>query len=281
MTQERRIERIIAICFGAAALAGVALLAVYVLGGQTQVEGVLLAISLGGIGLGIVLWAQRLLPNDLTIEERHDLTSEPSDVAFDATREAETTITRRTMLLRMLAAAIGGLGAALAIPIFSLGPVPGKDLFQTPWRNGLRLVDLNNAPIKAADIPVDGLATVFPEGSPGSADGQALLIHVGPGLLQLSAARLAQAPQGYVVYSKVCTHAGCAVGLYRAEEHRLICPCHQSTFDVLAGATPTFGPAARPLPQLPIQLQADGTFVALGDFPDPVGPSFWNIHSGG
>jgi ubiquinol-cytochrome c reductase iron-sulfur subunit len=70
------------------------------------------------------------------------------------------------------------------------------------------------------------------------------------------------------------------VGLYRAAEHRLICPCHQSTFDVLDGAQPVFGPAARPLPQLPIQLQADGTFIATGDFSEPVGPAFWNITDG-
>ncbi|HEY7131964.1 MAG TPA: Rieske (2Fe-2S) protein, partial [Candidatus Limnocylindrales bacterium] len=61
----------------------------------------------------------------------------------------------------------------------------------------------------------------------------------------------------------------------------LICPCHQSTFDVLTGATPVFGPAGRPLPQLPIRMLEDGTFVADGDFPEPVGPSFWNMTSGG
>jgi ubiquinol-cytochrome c reductase iron-sulfur subunit len=91
---------------------------------------------------------------------------------------------------------------------------------------------------------------------------------------------VAWAPEGFVCYSKICTHAGCPVGLYRAEQHALICPCHQSTFDVLAGATPTYGPAVRPLPQLPIQLQPDGTFVALDDFPEPVGPSFWDVSQG-
>jgi quinol---cytochrome c reductase iron-sulfur subunit len=96
-------------------------------------------------------------------------------------------------------------------------------------------------------------------------------------LLQLPGRGAEWAPQGYVAFSKLCTHAGCPVGLYRANEHRLICPCHQSTFDVLSGAVPSFGPAARPLPQLPIRLEADGTFSALGDFPEPVGPSFWNM----
>ncbi|HVL53730.1 MAG TPA: Rieske (2Fe-2S) protein, partial [Vitreimonas sp.] len=80
----------------------------------------------------------------------------------------------------------------------------------------------------------------------------------------------------FIAYSKICTHAGCPVGLYRAGQHTLICPCHQSEFDVLAGAVPISGPAARALPQLPIRLEGD-TFVAVGDYTEPVGPSFWNM----
>jgi ubiquinol-cytochrome c reductase iron-sulfur subunit len=91
--------------------------------------------------------------------------------------------------------------------------------------------------------------------------------------------RAAWAPEGCVGYSKICTHAGCPVGLYRSEAHQLLCPCHQSTFDVLRGAVPVFGPAARPLPQLPMEVDADGYLVARGDFHEPVGPSFWNVTS--
>ena len=185
------------------------------------------------------------------------------------------------MLVRLLFGAVGGLAAALAIPVFSLGPGPGRDLFATPWRKGIRAVDLANRPVQSQDIPLGGVLTVYPEGFPGSADGQTLLIHVDPALFQLPPDRMAWAPNGFVAYSKICTHAGCPVGLYRDELHSLICPCHQSQFNVLNGAQPSFGPAARPLPQLPIQLQSDGTFVALGDFPEPVGPSFWNRTSGG
>ncbi len=166
------------------------------------------------------------------------------------------------------------------MPVLSLGPAPGRTLFETPWKAGTRVVGLDGLPVRIDDLPIDGVLTVFPEGAVGSADGQTLLIRVADDLLQLPPDRLAWAPQGCVAYSKLCTHAGCPVGLYRAAEHKLICPCHQSTFDVLAGATPTFGPAARPLPQLPIQLAEDGTFVALGDFPEPVGPSFWNMTDG-
>ncbi len=273
-------ERGIALAFGIAGLAGVALLGVYIAGGQTQVEGVLLAISLGGIGIGIIAWSHWLLSGRLQIEPRHPVEAAAD---LDAEREIldeEASITRRTLLVRALGGALAGLAAALAIPVLSLGPAPGRSLFETPWRRGLRLVGLDGNPIRADDLPVEGIVTAFPEGFAGSADGQTLLIRVAPGLLRLAQDRMAWAPEGYVAYSKLCTHAGCAVGLYRAAEHRLICPCHQSTFDVLDGAQPVFGPASRPLPQLPIQLQPDGTFIALGDFPEPVGPAFWNMTSG-
>jgi ubiquinol-cytochrome c reductase iron-sulfur subunit len=273
----RRIELVIAGLFGLASLAGLALLGLYALGGQTQLEGVLLAVALGGIGLGIVLWAQHLLPTELTVQERHPLV-EPADPG-EAAREADIghAITRRTVLVRALGGAVAALAAGLAVPVLSLGPAPTAPGQATGWRRGTTLVGLDGMPIRAVDLPIDGVATVFPDGAPGSALGQTVLVRVAPGLLRLPPARLAGAPQGYVAYSKVCTHAGCPVGLYRTAEHRLLCPCHQSTFDVLDGAVPTFGPAARPLPQLPIQLQPDGTIVALGDFPEPVGPSVWNV----
>jgi ubiquinol-cytochrome c reductase iron-sulfur subunit len=277
----RRTERAIGAAFLVSAAAGVALLGVYAVGGQTQVEAVLLAISLGGIGVGITAWSQRLLPTDLRVEDRHAPPTPASSALEEALAADEGSITRRSFLVRTLAAAFAGLAAALAIPALSLGPNPGRSLFQTPWRRGLRLVDVAGNPIQATDVPVGGIVTAFPEGIPGSPDGQTILIRVGPGLLRLPTDRMAWAPDGFVAYSKVCTHAGCPVGLYRSQEHRLICPCHQSTFDVLDGARPVFGPAVRPLPQLPIQLQADGTFVALGDFPEPIGPSFWDIHSNG
>ena len=181
------------------------------------------------------------------------------------------------MLVRMLFGALAGLGAALLVPVLSLGPAPGQSLYVTAWRQGSRVVGPGGEPVRAADVPVGSVTTVFPEGHAGSADSQALLIHVEPQLLHLPEERRGWAPQGFVAYSKRCTHAGCPVGLYRAVTHELICPCHQSTFNVLRGAKPVAGPAARPLPQLPIRMEADGTFAALGDFPEPTGPSFWNM----
>jgi ubiquinol-cytochrome c reductase iron-sulfur subunit len=277
--RERWIERLVAGAFAVTMLTGIALLAVYGLGGQTQIEGVLLAVCLGSLGLGIVLWAQELMQTRITIEERHPLASRAPAPALSQTLDEEAGFTRRTFLVRMLLGALAGLAAALAIPALSLGPAPGRELFSTTWARGRRLVDIDGVPVRAADLEVGSVATVFPEGDVGSAEAQTLLIRVAPDALRLSPDRLANAPGGYVAYSKVCTHAGCPVGLYRASEHMLICPCHQSTFDVLQGAVPIFGPAGRALPQLPIAMAEDGTFTALGDFPEPVGPAFWNLTS--
>lgn len=277
---ERRAERLVLGAFGVTAASGLALLVVYALGGQTQIEGVLLALCLGGLGVGIVIWAQDLMSGEVRIEERHPLgSSEAERAAFAEALSDEEGFTRRRTLQLGLLGALGGLGAALAIPVLSLGPAPGRSLFRTPWRAGLRLVGPDGTPVRAADVPRDGIVTVFPDGFVGDGEAQAVLIHAGSDRLQLAPGAAAWAPGGFVCYSKVCTHAGCPVGLYRASQGQLICPCHQSTFDVLRGAVPTFGPAARPLPQLPIRL-VDGIFVAAGDFPEPVGPSFWNMDLG-
>jgi ubiquinol-cytochrome c reductase iron-sulfur subunit len=276
-----RTEWVVAASFGLTAVAGLALLGVYVLGGQTQTEGLILGVALGSLGIGIVLWAQELMDTPIVVEERHPATSTAAETAdFAAALTEEAGFSRRRLLVGMLVAAFAGLGAALAIPVLSLGPAPGPEQFSTSWRPGRRLVGLSGQPVHAEDLAVDSLVTVFPDGAVGAADSQALLIRVPPELLELDPSRAAWAPNGYVVYSKICTHAGCPVGLYRASQRMLICPCHQSTFDVLTGATPVFGPAARPLPQLPIRLEADGTFTAIDDFPEAVGPSIWNIHEG-
>ena len=276
---ERRMERLVAASFAVTMVTGIALLGVYAAGGQTQVEGVLLALCLGGLGFGVVVWANELMHTRIAVEERHPFASSVDAPRLSEVLDEEAGFTRRRLLVRMLLGALGGLAAALAIPALSLGPAPGRELFTTSWARGRRLVDIDGGVIHAADLQVGSVVTVFPEGDAGSAQAQTLLIRVPSGALQLSPDRLAGAPEGYVAYSKVCTHAGCPVGLYRASEHQLICPCHQSTFDVLQGAVPVFGPAARALPQLPISMAEDGTFVALGDFPEPVGPAFWDLTS--
>ena len=277
---ERRAEILVLMAFGLSMLTGFALLVLYVLGGQTQLEGILLMLCLGGIGVGIVLWGQRLMPATVHIEERHPIGTDPSRIAdLEEALSEEAGFSRRKLLIAGLLGAFGGLASALALPIFSLGPAPGRSLFETAWKGGGKLAVAGGEPLRSEDLPLGGVLTVFPNGDDSDPNAATLLIRVQPELLQLEGENATWAPDGYVAYSKVCTHAGCPVGLYRESQHTLICPCHQSEFDVLRGAKAISGPAARPLPQLPIQRQPDGTFAAIGDFREPVGPSFWNIHS--
>lgn len=262
----------------ASMLASLGLLVVYIGDlGNAQVEGVLLAVALGGVGLAIVVWAIALLHGPLETEDRPPLASPPEERSAAGEALDMDAITRRRFLVRMLGGAGAFLAAALVLPAFSLGPQPGRDLFVTGWRRGARLVGTDGQPIRPDDLVPDSVRTVFPEGEVGRADSQTMLIRLRPSDLALPAGRESWAVDGCVGYSKVCTHAGCPVGLYRAQDRVLICPCHQSTFDVTRGAVPVFGPAARPLPQLPLEVDGDGYLVAGAGFDAPVGPSFWNL----
>ena len=272
-------ERRVVLLFGLSALAGLALLVVYWRGGQEQLEGTFLALALGGIGAGLIVWAKTLLPPSVRTEPRH-----VGGSGEDAREAAERTIgaggarlTRRAALVGSLGAAFGALGLAALFPIRSLGPDPGDTLVTTPWKRGVRLITEGGEPVSATSLEEGSFLTAFPEGSPGSADGQVVLVRVPPSLLELPPDREGSAPEGLIAYSKVCTHAGCPVGLYLAETHQLRCPCHQSTFDVLNGAEPVYGPAARPLPQLPIEIDGEGNLRATGGFTAPVGPAFWDL----
>lgn len=271
-------ERSIALALAISMLASLGLIVIYITGfGGAQAEGIGLALALGGAGVAIVIWAVSLLHGPREAAERHQLASE------DAEREAAAgaldveAITRRRFLVRLLAGAGGLLTAALALPAFSLGPQPGRALFETGWRIGIRLVGEDGMPIRFSDVVENAVQTVFPEGSVGRADSPAMLIRLRPSDLDLPEDRWHMPFMGCVAFSKICTHAGCPVGLYRAEDRVLICPCHQSTFDVTRGAVPVFGPAARRLPQLGLRIDREGYLVAGDDFDEPVGPSFWNM----
>lgn len=264
-------ERLVALAFTVSLIASVVLIGWYFTGGGPRGEGILLGLALGGLGLGIVVWAVFLIDTPEEVEERPPL-SEDAEEAPDSPQ-----VTRRTLLVRLLGAAGVALGGGIAVPALSLGPRPGQSLFETAWTPGVRLVDGDGRPVLASAISEEQVLTVFPEGHAGSADSQTLVVKVDPAKLELPAGREDWTPDGVVAYSKICTHAGCPVGLYRAQSHELLCPCHQSTFDVLTGAEPTFGPAARPLPQLPLAVDEEGYLIAQADFNEPVGPSFWNM----
>lgn len=264
------------------ALASLGLTVVYVLGGQPQAEGILLGVALGGLGVGLILWAKQFMPVGHAAQERslYGPTPEEREAAEDTFEAGADLMARRGFLLRLLGAALAALGLAALFPIRSLGGSPGRTLFETAWRRGARMVTFEGRPVRPEDVGLGSILTVYPEGHEGSADAQALLIGLEPGLYRAIPGREDWAPGGLVAFSKVCTHAGCPVGLYQPSSHELFCPCHQSVFDVLEGAAPTQGPATRPLPQLPVSLGSDGFLVAGGDFSAPVGPGFWNRPSG-
>lgn len=273
----RRAARWIGVGFLSSAAASVGLMVVYIAGGQAQLEGILIAIALGGLGFGLVAWGKELLPGGGDVEERKDHSSSATerDALEHDFEEGAEDIERRRFLRRLLAVATGALGLAALFPIRSFGSAPGSDLEHTQWAEGVRLITEGGSTVGVHELEIGGFITVFPENDPGSADGQAVLIRVSPHELELSEERMGWTQDGCVAYSKICTHAGCPVGLYERETHELFCPCHQSIFDVLHGAAPTAGPATRSLPQLPLSVDDEGNLVAQGDFPEPVGPTFW------
>jgi ubiquinol-cytochrome c reductase iron-sulfur subunit len=271
-------ERRIAVYWSITTVAALALAGVYLAGGQPQLEGLLLMIALGSLGLGFVVFARDLLPGSDATGPRHPMQSSEQDreAAEESFERGEAPFVRRSFLLRMLGLAGGALGIAALFPINSLGPHPGDTLAHTSWKKGSRLVTADGRPVKTGDLDVDGVLTVFPEGATADADSQTILINVGDAPQKVRAGRDGWSVDGLVAFSKVCTHAGCPVGLYRSTSHQLLCPCHQSTFNVLDECRPVFGPASRSLPQLALDVRDDGFLIAQHDYTEPVGPGYWN-----
>ncbi len=137
------------------------------------------------------------------------------------------------------------------------------------------MVDEAGKPVTRDSLGLNAMMTVFPEGYTDSQDSQTLLIRTQPGYVVMPPDRAGWAPEGFIAFSKVCTHAGCPVALYRATDQKLMCPCHQSVFDILQLAARVSGPAARPLPQLPIKIDSHGQLRAQSDYREAIGPSFW------
>ncbi len=285
--REARAARWAAVAFGAAILSSLGLLAVYLAGGDTQWEGILLFLTFSAVGLGFGIWVRVVLGHEEPlVEPRYPMRSDDEERAAFGDAFAESLGEaraggRRRFLLRLLGGVGVSLGLALTAPLLSLGPIFSRgarnELFRTSWEQGVRLVTPEGEEIRATDIAVDQVVTVFPSGTDHPADSQALLIGLRPrAIVEEEMASPEGTVEGLVCYSKICTHSGCPVGLYRAAVGELLCPCHQSTFDVNAGAAVLSGPAGRPLPQLPIGVDDEGYLVALGDFTEPVGPTFWN-----
>ena len=295
----KRAERAVAALFILSMLASIGFVAAYIGLEVHSVDAVLrsnLALGLSmsvaflGLGAGAVIWVRQLMPDVELTEERHPLASSEQDrKAFAKTFKEgadASQFTKRPILRRTLIAATLPLGLAPLVLFRDMGPLPGTSLRHTVWRQGTRLViPGSDMPLKPADFDSPGgMITVIPEGYQDSdvelAKAATIIIKFAPGELQPSRPGFAGTVMNWTVdnivaYSKICTHVGCPVALYEQTTHHILCPCHQSTFLATQGAAVLFGPASRPLPQLPITTNAEGYLVAQSDYHEPVGPSFW------
>src|ERR1700759_325446 len=257
-----------------------------------------MSVAFLAIGIGMVIWVRYIMPPVEVTEERHPLASDPADRAAFAAAFIEgaeaSQITKRPLLRRTLLAAVLPVAVAPLIILRDLGPLPGPNLRYTVWKKGTRLtVSGSNQPLTPADFNSPGaMITVIPEGYADNdevlAKATCIIIKMEPGQLQIPT-RYNDGVNGpktlintmnwtvddIVAYSKICTHVGCPAALYEQTTQRILCPCHQSSFQANKGATVIFGPAPRPLPQLPITTDAEGYLVAQSDFQEPIGPSFW------
>jgi ubiquinol-cytochrome c reductase iron-sulfur subunit len=259
---------------------------VYFTNANTQLLGLALGLALALAAGACAVAAKRVLPQDVHVEERPHLEHPVEEAEVEEILDdAGDGVTRKRLLVLAAGGAGSALAGALVLPALSCGPDANKILTESPWRRGRRLVDEAGQPILAAAIELGATVTGFAEG----ADKERLassvvVVHVRPDELDLPPERAGWAPEGFAAYSKICTHAGCAVSEFRyplydptAPKPALVCPCHYSTFDVSTGGHRIFGPAGRALPQLPLAIDGDGHLVAAGDFSGRVGPSWWGV----
>jgi ubiquinol-cytochrome c reductase iron-sulfur subunit len=262
-----------------------------------------IALALLALGIGAIHWSKAVMSDKEFIEPRHatrgrDTTREAAIKAFSEANQ-ESGFGRRAMIRNSLfAAAVASiipgitLFRGLAPESSPANPHAGDPVYllsHTMWKKGMRLAhDPSGVPIKASDVTLGSAFHVIPEElakvsvQDGYLEDKAKAIVL---LMRLPVNDIHPEPghenwgyDGILAYSKVCTHVGCPVALYEQQTHHLLCPCHQSQFDVSHGARVIFGPAARPLPQLPITVDDEGYLVAQSDFHEPVGPSFWERH---
>lgn len=254
-----------------AALAGVGFAVGLALQTSITVYGSALAIGLLALGFGVRRFFADLYPDVEAVEPRdlHEGPHEPGEPI-----SAIQPVQRRSLMRNALIGAAGVFGLSLLSPVPSLGPSPGDALTRTAWRRGTRLVRTDGQPIRAEAVAAGGVATVWPEGAINDEISAVILVRVGGAQLQPPTNLDWVVNDELLAYSKVCTHAGCPVALFRERDNALFCPCHQSTFDAVRGAVPTFGPTVRPLPQLPLGVDGEGFLVAEGDFQEQVGPAY-------
>ncbi|MDQ0602444.1 ubiquinol-cytochrome c reductase iron-sulfur subunit [Streptomyces canus] len=298
----RRSERVVAFLFTLSMLATVAFIASYVavphdkaifvfpighINALNFALGLTLGVALFSIGAGAVHWARTLMSDEEMVDERHPI-SAPAEVrekVFDDWKAGakESAIGRRKLIRNTMLGALTLVPLSGVVLLRDLGPLPGTKLRHTMWKKGLLLVNMNtNEPLRPSDIAVGSLTFAKPDGLEEDdhefqteiAKAALMIVRLQPEDIK-DKRELEWSHEGIVAYSKICTHVGCPISLYEQQTHHVLCPCHQSTFDLSDGARVIFGPAGHALPQLRIAVNDEGYLEAQGDFEEPVGPAFW------
>ena len=304
---EKRAERQVAGMFGLATLLTLAFTVAYfaipetATFANTSASNLTLGLCLGGalllIGVGAIQWAKKLMDDHEIVEMRHPASSTPADraeaVAILQTGGRESGIGRRPLIRNSLFGAVAALGLPAVVLLRDLGPVEDEELLEsTVWTEGMRVVlDVSGEPIRPEDLELGTLvngepAVLFEVNEEGEhliegtealqvkAKAAVILVRMRPEDITPSEEAANWGVAGILCYSKICTHVGCPISLYEQQTHHVLCPCHQSTFDLSNNGEVIFGPAKRPLPQLPLGVDEEGYLVAMSDFPVTVGPSF-------
>ena len=287
---DSRAELIVALLLLAAAGCAVMFIVVYALdwSNQTQWLGLCLGAALGLMAAALIVTGEKVVPTEQLEEDYPAEDFEEQEKIDQLMEETGSRLTRRRLVLGAAGAAGAALGAALVVPVASLGPVlDTSSLYESPWYRDRRLVDVDGKPLKASDIEQETFYTAFPEGAyREELAAPVVVVRLAESEIEMPPGRSGWTPRGIVAYSKICTHAGCAIALYRKPRFApaepgpaLVCPCHYSTFDPATGGSVTFGPAGRPLPQLPLLVDSAGELRAAGNFSEPVGPGFWGVRT--
>jgi len=307
---ERRAERQVATLFGLSALFAVLFCVAYFaldigdnpdvflnMGASTVALGTCIGLCMLCLGSGLIQWSRKLMSDHEIVEMRHPASSseeERSDAVAAFQQGVEDSgIARRPLLRNSLLGAMAALGLPAIVALRDLGPLPGNKLAHTVWKKDMRVVqDVDGARIRPADMQVGQLVNAEPEiffetnsdGEPeyegvelqqAKAKAAVILVRMDPDDIKPWKGRENWGVEGILCFSKICTHVGCPISLWEQQTHHLLCPCHQSTFDLADNGKVIFGPAGRHLPQLPLAVDDQGYLVATSDFTEPVGPSYW------
>ncbi|AQP44030.1 ubiquinol-cytochrome c reductase iron-sulfur subunit [Tessaracoccus flavus] len=255
-----------------------------------------LAVTL--IGVAVIQWARVLMGDEESVEFRHTAATSAEDRAalgalYDQGVE-QSGVRRRKLLLGALGGALGISVVPALVLLADMGPHPTKrvreqTIERTIWAEDVVLVnDENWVKLRPEDIEIGQLVNAQPENlrelhgveaHQAKAKAAIIVVRMDPNSIKIPESRKDWHVSGILAYSKICTHVGCPISLWERQTHHLLCPCHQSTFDLGNSGVPVFGPAARALPQLAIKVNQDGYLVAQGDFSVPVGPSYFERDS--